>query len=58
MNDRSDTYCANLGHKQDDESGLIYIRARYYEPGSGRFISQDTYRVEIRSYNESYAKTA
>ena len=33
--------CANLGHKQDDESGLIYMCARYYEPGSGRFISQD-----------------
>ena len=34
-------YCANLGHKQDDESGLVYMRARYYEPTSGRFISQD-----------------
>ncbi len=34
-------YCANLGHKQDDESGLVYMRARYYEPGSGRFVSQD-----------------
>ena len=37
----SQRYCANLGHQQDDESGLIYMRARYYEPGSGRFISQD-----------------
>ena len=34
-------YCANLGHKQDDESGLIYMRARYYEPASGRFVSED-----------------
>ena len=34
-------YCASLGHVQDDESGLVYMRARYYEPGSGRFISQD-----------------
>lgn len=34
-------YCASLGHKMDDESGLIYMRARYYEPTSGRFISQD-----------------
>jgi hypothetical protein len=25
----------------DDESGLVYMRARYYEAGSGRFISQD-----------------
>src|SRR5471030_1398463 len=34
-------YCASLGHKQDDESGLIYMRARYYEPITGRFISSD-----------------
>lgn len=34
-------YCASLGHKQDDESGLIYMRARYYEPTTGRFISED-----------------
>ena len=34
-------YCASIGHKQDDESGLIYMRARYYEPTSGRFTSQD-----------------
>ncbi len=34
-------YCGNLGHKADDESGLIYMRARYYEPNSGRFISED-----------------
>lgn len=34
-------YCANLGHVQDDESGLVYMRARYYEPESGRFISED-----------------
>jgi RHS repeat-associated protein len=34
-------YVANLGHVQDDESGLVYMRARYYEPGSGRFVSED-----------------
>lgn len=34
-------YCANLGHKQDDESGLTYMRARYYEGASGRFVSED-----------------
>ncbi len=34
-------YCASLGHKQDDESGLVYMRARYFEPGSGRFVSED-----------------
>jgi RHS repeat-associated protein len=34
-------YCANLGPVQDDETGLIYMRARYYEPGTGRFVSED-----------------
>ncbi|MEW5884230.1 MAG: RHS repeat-associated core domain-containing protein, partial [Armatimonadota bacterium] len=37
-------YVANLGHKQDDESDLIYMRARYYEPWTGRFISEDPAR--------------
>lgn len=37
-------YCANLGHVQDDESGLIYMRARYYEPTTGRFVSEDSSR--------------
>lgn len=40
-------YCANLGHKQDDESGLIYMRARYYEPTSGRFLSEDLQRSDF-----------
>lgn len=39
--DPSGRYCAQLGHKQDDESGLIYMRARYYEPASGRFMCED-----------------
>ncbi len=34
-------YCANLGHRQDDESGLTYMRARYYEPTTGRFVGED-----------------
>jgi RHS repeat-associated protein len=32
---------ANLGHVTDDESGLVYIRARLYEPWTARFISED-----------------
>jgi RHS repeat-associated protein len=34
-------YCASIGHVTDDESGLVYMRARYYEPGTGRFVSED-----------------
>ncbi len=37
-------YCANLGHIADDESGLTYMRARYYEPTTGRFINEDPAR--------------
>jgi len=43
-------YCANIGHKQDDESGLVYMRARYYEPTSGRFVSEDRSCVGINWY--------
>ena len=35
-------HCASLGHRVDAESDLIYMRARYYEPWTGRFISEDT----------------
>jgi RHS repeat-associated protein len=28
-----------------DESGLVYLRARYYMPGSGRFLSRDSWQV-------------
>lgn len=37
-------YCANLGHKWDGESDLIYMRARYYEPSTRKFISKDSAR--------------
>jgi RHS repeat-associated protein len=37
-------YCANLGHREDSESGLTYMRARYYEPWTGRFLSEDPAR--------------
>jgi len=37
-------YCASLGHLQDDESGLVYMRGRYYEPSTGRFVSEDVER--------------
>lgn len=34
-------YCRNLGHKYDATSGLVYMRARYYEAETGRFICED-----------------
>lgn len=32
------------GQQSDADSGLLYLRARYYEPSTGRFISQDLYK--------------
>ncbi len=29
------------GRDRERESGLVYYRSRYYEPGTGRFLSQD-----------------
>jgi RHS repeat-associated protein len=30
-----------VGEQQDPETGLIYLRARYYEPETGRFLNRD-----------------
>jgi RHS repeat-associated protein len=34
-------YVAGIGHPTDEETGLIYMRARYYDPQIGRFIGED-----------------
>jgi len=33
-------FVGSLGHVSDD-TGLVYMRARYYDPAAGRFISED-----------------
>ncbi len=46
--DQNDTnpyrYC---GEYYDTETGTIYLRARYYDPSMGRFISEDSYWGKI-----------
>ena len=44
-------YCANLGHRQDDESGLTYMRARYFEPTTGRFVGEDPARDGVNWFS-------
>ena len=34
-------FVGGLGHVSDAETGLIYMRARYYDPAMGRFTSED-----------------
>jgi len=36
------------GEQHDQETGLLYLRARYYDPILGRFISRDPYPGHIR----------
>ena len=38
---------AYTGAVSDPETGLYYMNARYYDPQTGRFISQDSYRVRV-----------
>ncbi|WP_228745458.1 RHS repeat-associated core domain-containing protein, partial [Paenibacillus sp. S150] len=35
------------GEVYDAETGLYYLRARYYDPGMGRFLNEDTYEGQI-----------
>lgn len=35
------------GEIYDEETGLYYLRARYYDPSVGRFITKDTYEGDI-----------
>ena len=34
-------WVGQLGHTSEDETGLVYMRARYMDPVVGRFISED-----------------
>ncbi len=34
-------FVGQLGHPSEDETGLVYMRARYYDPVTGRFVRED-----------------
>ncbi|USG64645.1 RHS repeat-associated core domain-containing protein [Brevibacillus ruminantium] len=38
---------AYSGEMFDNETGFYYLRARYYDPTVGRFISEDTYKGQV-----------
>jgi RHS repeat-associated protein len=31
------------GHEHDEETGLVYMKARFYDPDAGRFLNHDSY---------------
>nr|WP_275900999.1 RHS repeat-associated core domain-containing protein [Paenibacillus periandrae] len=37
------------GEQYDSDTGLYYLRARYYDPTVGRFINKDTYEGDIKN---------
>ncbi|WP_254223378.1 RHS repeat-associated core domain-containing protein, partial [Brevibacillus parabrevis] len=38
---------AYAGEMYDKESNFYYLRARYYDPKMGRFVSEDTYKGQV-----------
>jgi RHS repeat-associated protein len=51
--DAEDTF-GYAGQMYDEQTGLLYLRARYYAPGTGRFINHDTWSGDSNmpmSYN-------
>ena len=45
---------AYTGAVNDEETGLVYMNARYYEPETGRFISEDSYRGDGEAFWNLY----
>lgn len=43
-------FVGNLGHPSEDETGLLYMQARFMDPVTGRFISEDPARDSINWY--------
>lgn len=42
----ANSYIMYAGYQKDDENGLYYLNARYYDSVTARFISEDTYTGE------------
>ncbi len=40
---------AFTGHEKDEETGLYYFKARFYDPQLGRFLTQDSYLGEAEN---------
>jgi RHS repeat-associated protein len=37
------------GHEMDEESGLIYMKARYYDPVLGQFLNEDSFEGSLKT---------
>ncbi|MBI5793634.1 hypothetical protein HZA87_00910, partial [Candidatus Uhrbacteria bacterium] len=47
-----------IGEYSDDESGLSYLNARYYDPARGQFLSQDTVYLSLGSGTDKREQVA
>ncbi len=45
---------AYTGAVIDEETDLYYMNARYYDPATGRFISEDIYRGDGEAFRHLY----
>ena len=43
-------FVGGCGHLSEAATGLIYMRARYYDPNTGRFVSQDPSMHSVNWY--------
>ncbi len=39
------------GHREDAETGLVYMQQRYYDPETGRFLSADPVQADANGWN-------
>ncbi|WP_139489609.1 RHS repeat domain-containing protein [Brevibacillus dissolubilis] len=49
VKDRMNNPFRYAGESYDDETGFYYLRARFYDPSVGRFITEDTYKGQVEN---------
>jgi RHS repeat-associated protein len=51
----SHKYVGMLGHASEDNTGLVYMQARYMDPTTGRFCSEDSYGDGANPFGYAHA---
>jgi RHS repeat-associated protein len=53
--DQIHAFTGELGVRHDPEAGLVHMRARHYDPVSGRFLSRDPIHLTLMGQNGQHA---